>query len=148
MVTGIFIHDVQQDNEKRVKEGKEEEKEKVSQVSLGRLLKLNCAEWPLLTWGIVMSGLVGLGQPAFTFIFSQFLSVFALRSQEEQGQQSAVLCSIISAIGLAVAVVRMMSVYCLAKAGSALTARLRSRTFGSMLRQLDDSYMGYADGVL
>ncbi|KAL8570227.1 hypothetical protein ACOMHN_029927 [Nucella lapillus] len=125
------------DNEKDVKEGKEEEeeKEKVSQVSLGRLLKLNCAEWPLLIWGIVTSGLVGLGQPAFTFIFSQFLSVFALRSQEEQRQQSAVLCSIISAIGLAVAVVRMMSVYCLAKAGSALTARLRSRTFGSMLRQ-------------
>ncbi|PVD31019.1 hypothetical protein C0Q70_10295 [Pomacea canaliculata] len=102
---------------------------------LKRILQLNAPEWFLMLVGFICCSASGLGPPAFGFLSTEFIRIFACTDKEEQSYQAMVLGMIVIGIGLAMGFLNLLQHYCMSLWGSKLTARLRSRTFKALMRQ-------------
>ncbi|KAK3108991.1 hypothetical protein FSP39_020354 [Pinctada imbricata] len=124
------------DTEVKVKPGAddEEEEEILEPVPIKKILSLNSPEWAIITVGCICCVIVGTIQPMFAIILGEFLNVFTLPS-DEQNAMSIMLVSIIMGFSVVNAILRFLISYCFVKAGSNLTARIRTMAFESIIWQ-------------
>ncbi|XP_067650302.1 ATP-dependent translocase ABCB1-like [Haliotis asinina] len=113
-----------------------EEDESIPTVSFMRILHLNAPEWIFLLFGSLGAIVSGLMIPVMAFLISEFVRIFGIRhSPEEQMRQTIIISCAMGALGFINATAKLLQAYCFSKSGAALTARVRSVAFASIVNQ-------------
>ncbi|XP_021371104.1 multidrug resistance protein 2-like [Mizuhopecten yessoensis] len=112
----------------------EDGEEDVSEVSLGKVLRMNSPEWYLLLGACVCSTLVGTAMPVAGLVLAEFLKVFSI-PKEEQTDKVNLLLGFVMAIAVGNAVLKLIMSICYSITGSRLTARFRTLAFKSIIWQ-------------
>uniref|UniRef100_A0A7M5VBZ8 Uncharacterized protein n=1 Tax=Clytia hemisphaerica TaxID=252671 RepID=A0A7M5VBZ8_9CNID len=126
---------------KEVKEEELPEDEPVQIPPISRILKLNAKEWPYIVTGIFFSAIAGTMPVLFAIILAEILQSFAENDPQEMEKKMEFWAIMFMVIGLVIGVAFFIAQYLFAKAGEALTTRLREMAFTSLLRQ----EIGYFD---
>ncbi|XP_052792991.1 ATP-dependent translocase ABCB1-like isoform X1 [Mya arenaria] len=112
----------------------EAKKEKVN-AGFGRIMRLNAPEWFFILLGCLSALINGGLMPAFAIIFAEILGVFQLVDEDEQEKKITMYCLLFVGIGLLSLVTYFLQGYMFGRSGEALTLRLRSIVFKTMLKQ-------------
>ncbi|XP_065187026.1 ATP-dependent translocase ABCB1-like [Sycon ciliatum] len=124
---------------KEEKEEEEEEEEDLPEVSNMRLLAYNKPEYPIMIIGGICALAFGCVFPSFGIIFAEMLNVFRFiedPSREDEYRREADLwAGMFPVLGIAAFFVLLFQFYFFAYAGEALTKRMRSLAFKSILRK-------------
>ncbi|XP_003391671.2 PREDICTED: phosphatidylcholine translocator ABCB4-like, partial [Amphimedon queenslandica] len=113
---------------------KEEEDGVIPEVSLLRIIKANSKEWWLIALGLLGSVILGFIYPVFALIFGEILDIFA-RPPSEILSGLHPWAGLFLGIGVVVGLGAFIRSLCLGIAGENLTARLRTWSFRTFLRQ-------------
>ena len=128
------------DNESTEEEITEEDKKKVSTFGL---MKMNSKEWPFILTGTLASCIVGASFPAFAVLFGEMYGILSLDDNEEIQKNANFYSLLFLALGVSTGVSTFIQTYMFNYTGVKLTSRLRTKTFGAMMRQeaawFDDS---------
>ena len=115
------------------------ELEKVSEVSIFKILKLNSKEWPYILAGVLAAVIMGLSVPAYAVLWGEILGVLEPTYSEEEKQQTQAKGNFYSllflAIGIVTGVASFIQITALTFAGENLTNRLRILAFDAILNQ-------------
>lgn len=118
---------------------KEEEEESPNQSSMMDILRLNKREWPIIFMGVIGSTIVGLSTPAYAILFAQVMSVLTpggtVEEQSEKRAQGDFYSLLFLLLGLVVGLADFAQKFCYTVAGEALTSRIRTLAFQSILRK-------------
>lgn len=120
------------ENESVVEEITEEDKKKVSMVSL---LKMNSKEWPYILIGSIASCIVGASFPAFAVLFGEMYGILSLDDPVEIQENANFYSILFICLGVSTGLSTFIQTYMFNFAGVKLTSRLRSMTFDAMMRQ-------------
>ncbi|OWF41926.1 Multidrug resistance protein 1B [Mizuhopecten yessoensis] len=118
----------------QIENEEEDGEEDVSEVSLGKVLRMNSPEWYLLLGACVCSTLVGTAMPVAGLVLAEFLKVFSI-PKEEQTDKVNLLLGFVMAIAVGNAVLKLIMSICYSITGSRLTARFRTLAFKSIIWQ-------------
>uniref|UniRef100_A0A1X7UDM9 Uncharacterized protein n=2 Tax=Amphimedon queenslandica TaxID=400682 RepID=A0A1X7UDM9_AMPQE len=113
---------------------KEEDDGVIPEVSLLRIIKANSKEWWLIALGLLGSVILGFIYPVFALIFGEILDIFA-RPPSEILSGLHPWAGLFLGIGVVVGLGAFIRSLCLGIAGENLTARLRTWSFRTFLRQ-------------
>ena len=115
------------------------ELEKVSEVSIFKILKMNSKEWPYILAGVLAAVIMGLSVPAYAVLWGEILGVLEPTYSEEEKQQTQAKGNFYSllflAIGIVTGVASFIQITALTFAGENLTNRLRILAFSTILGQ-------------
>ncbi|XP_049957122.1 ATP-dependent translocase ABCB1-like [Schistocerca serialis cubense] len=109
--------------------------EKVPDVGVATVLRLNAPEWHLLVTGTVGAIIESAGFPVFAVLFGDVLGVLSLPDPEDVRSQTNWFSLLFFAIAIFISVASFLQIYAFGIAGDRLTTRLRRLAFSAMLRQ-------------
>ncbi|XP_046995059.1 ATP-dependent translocase ABCB1-like [Schistocerca americana] len=109
--------------------------EKVPDVGVATVLRLNAPEWHLLVTGTVGAIIESAGFPVFAVLFGDVLGVLSLPDPDDVRSQTNWLSLLFFAIAIFISVASFLQIYAFGIAGDRLTTRLRRLAFSAMLRQ-------------
>ncbi|XP_012946828.2 ATP-dependent translocase ABCB1 [Aplysia californica] len=115
-------------------EEEEEDDDGPANAPVSRLLKMNMKEWPFLLLGCIASFVIGCSQPAFAIIFGEASMIYSepIDDQEHESKKYSLAFVLVGCTSL---VSYFIQGYAMAVSGEALTRRIRSKMFRTMLRQ-------------
>lgn len=114
---------------------KVEEEEKPKAPSMGRLVKLNAAEWPLMLLGVLASAGLGCTMPLFAVALSSIIAVFYNPDPVDMKNKADLWSGVFALVGLASFVCTFVQQACFGVMGARLSTRVRKLLFVSMLKQ-------------
>uniref|UniRef100_A0A3Q0RYQ1 ATP-binding cassette sub-family B member 5 n=1 Tax=Amphilophus citrinellus TaxID=61819 RepID=A0A3Q0RYQ1_AMPCI len=109
--------------------------EDVPPVSFLKVMALNTSELPYILLGTICATINGAMQPAFAFVFSKIITVFAETNKDIVRERSEFFSLMFVAIGGVSFVTMFLQGFCFGKSGEVLTLKLRLGAFKSMMRQ-------------
>eukprot|EP00873_Tetraselmis_striata_P012568 jgi/Tetstr1/432832/TSEL_022182.t2 len=112
-----------------------EEEEKPKPVSMGRLLKLNAREWPLMVLGVTSSMGLGSTMPLFAVALSSIIAVFYNPDPEDMKRKADLWAGIFGLVGLGSFICTLVQQASLGIMGARLSSRVRVMLFEAMLKQ-------------
>ncbi|XP_019747634.1 ATP-dependent translocase ABCB1 isoform X6 [Hippocampus comes] len=115
--------------------GKKEEDENGPPFSLLQVMRFNLAEWYYILLGIISAAIVGIFQPMFALILSNFIGVFSSIDQDVMKKNAEHLCLLCAILGFVSFFVKFLQGFCFDKSGEILTLKLRLAAFTAMMRQ-------------
>ncbi|XP_030604928.1 ATP-dependent translocase ABCB1 [Archocentrus centrarchus] len=121
--------------EKEKLNGDSSEDEDVPPVSFLKVMALNTSELPYILLGTICATINGAMQPAFAFVFSKIINVFAETNKDIVRERSEFFSLMFVAIGGVSFVTMFLQGFCFGKSGEVLTLKLRLGAFKSMMRQ-------------
>uniref|UniRef100_A0A4W3JJD0 ATP-binding cassette sub-family B member 5 n=1 Tax=Callorhinchus milii TaxID=7868 RepID=A0A4W3JJD0_CALMI len=116
-----------------VAEGTDEEK--LADVSLLKLFKLNKSEWPYIAIGIIGATINGGIHPAFAVLFAKIITIFTGTDPDVIKKNADLYCILFFVIGIISFFTYFLQGYMFGKSGETLTMKLRYMAFKAMLRQ-------------
>ncbi|XP_051921762.1 ATP-binding cassette, sub-family B (MDR/TAP), member 4 isoform X10 [Hippocampus zosterae] len=124
------------ESEKLVDEkGNKEEDGNGPPFSLLQVMRFNLPEWPYILLGIICAATVGIFQPMFALILSNFIGVFTSIDQDVMKKNAEHLCLLCTILGFVSFFVKFLQGFCFDKSGEILTLKLRLAAFTAMMRQ-------------
>lgn len=111
------------------------EEEKLDDVPLSRIMKLNAPEWYIIFFGCIAAIIQGGVQPVFAIIFSKLLGIFGILDQDVMRKEILLYSMMFLLIGGVAAISMFLQSTLFAISGEALTMRMRQMTFKALLRQ-------------
>ncbi|CAF1145696.1 unnamed protein product [Adineta ricciae] len=114
--------------------GEKKEKEKKPNVAL-IMLSLNKPEWKYIVLGCLACTCTGGIQPVFGLVLSKLTAVFQECDKNVQKDRVLLYILLFIGFGILILVTTFLQAFSFACSGEALTKRLRSRTFLTILRQ-------------
>jgi ATP-binding cassette, subfamily B (MDR/TAP), member 1 len=123
----------EEENKKKNEEIVKKENEK--SYSMLQVFGLNKPEWFYILLGSIGSFIVGIENPAFSYIFAKAINVFSLCSIDDQEKEIYLYCFLFIGIGLIHLVFFALSNGLFGLSGENLTRRLRSNGMKAMLKQ-------------
>ncbi|XP_049777245.1 ATP-dependent translocase ABCB1-like [Schistocerca cancellata] len=109
--------------------------EKVPDVGLTTVVRLNAPEWHLLVTGTVAALIAGAAFPLFAVFFGDVLGVLSLPDPEDVRSQANWYSVLFFVIAILASTGYFLQIYTYGVAGERLTTRLRRLAFSAMLRQ-------------
>ena len=110
-------------------------KEKIKNVSIFDIVRLNKPEWPYIAVGVLGSAIVGLSTPAYAILFSEVISSLS-DPNAENARETADFYSLLFLIaGIVVGLSAFAQSYSFSIAGEHLTSRIRVLVFKSIIKQ-------------
>ncbi len=104
-------------------------------VSNYRLLKMNAEEWPQITIGCIAAITMGASFPACAVLFGEMYGILSIQDKDEVQNHANYYSILFLIIGAVAGLATFFQTYMFSVAGVRLTSRLRSLTFGAMMRQ-------------
>lgn len=109
--------------------------EKPYDVPMKRIFDLNKPEWPFNLVGCLAAAVVGASFPAFAVLFGEVYYVLGLQDPEEVMRETINFSILFIVVGVVTGIGTFLQMYMFGLAGVRMTARLRTMTFGAMLKQ-------------
>ncbi|CAF1523752.1 unnamed protein product [Adineta ricciae] len=100
-----------------------------------QIAKFNRPEWYWISLGTLVSLGSGTVQPFYGYVFASLYDTVNEPDPDEQDRLIRVYAIICFCIGLGACITQFLSSFSFAKSGEALTMRMRTITFGAMIRQ-------------
>ena len=100
-----------------------------------QIAKFNRPEWYWILLGTLVSLGSGTVQPFYGYVFASLYDTVNEPDPDEQDRLIRVYAIICFCIGLGACITQFLSSFSFAKSGEALTMRMRTITFGAMIRQ-------------
>ncbi|XP_073224373.1 ABC transporter B family member 9-like [Cicer arietinum] len=123
-----------QTEEPNIEEGELDNKKKLKNVSIRRLVKLNKPEVPVLILGSIAAIVNGVVFPIFGLVFSSAITMF-YKPPEQQRKEARLWSLLYVGLGLLTLVVLPLQNYFFGVAGGKLVERIRSLTFAKVVHQ-------------
>uniref|UniRef100_A0A4W3JWN7 ATP-binding cassette sub-family B member 5 n=1 Tax=Callorhinchus milii TaxID=7868 RepID=A0A4W3JWN7_CALMI len=111
------------------------DEEKLADVSLLKLFKLNKSEWPYIAIGIIGATINGGIHPAFAVLFAKIITIFTGTDPDVIKKNADLYCILFFVIGIISFFTYFLQGYMFGKSGETLTMKLRYMAFKAMLRQ-------------
>nr|XP_006823098.1 PREDICTED: multidrug resistance protein 1A-like [Saccoglossus kowalevskii] len=111
------------------------EDDKIPEVGMGRIMKMNAPEWPYIMIGSLAAIINGAVQPAFAVVFSKIIGIFSNPNEDEIRADANFFSLLFVVIGVVSGLAYLLQSTMFGKSGEELTMRLRSLTFRAMLKQ-------------
>nr|CDS29071.2 ATP binding cassette subfamily B (MDR:TAP) [Hymenolepis microstoma] len=100
-----------------------------------RAFLLNKPEFPIFFFGLFVSLLSGVIQPAFALLYSEMFNTFTLQDLNERKRRTELIAGMMALLGLLRLLTQLVANLSLGWAGAKLTQRTRSMLFNAMIEQ-------------
>ncbi|KAM3178291.1 hypothetical protein ACTXT7_002875 [Hymenolepis weldensis] len=102
---------------------------------LARAFMLNKPEFPIFFFGLFISFLSGVIQPAFALLYSEMFKSLTITDDSEKMKRTELISSMMALLGLLRLLTQLVANSALGWAGAKLTQRTRSLLFNAMIEQ-------------
>ncbi|VDL59798.1 unnamed protein product [Hymenolepis diminuta] len=102
---------------------------------LARAFMLNKPEFPIFFFGLFISLLSGVIQPAFALLYSEMFKSFTMTDPSERMKRTELISAMMALLGLLRLLTQLVANSALGWAGAKLTQRTRSLLFNAMIEQ-------------